>query len=247
MAEEALELENVASVAQEFDSEGVAKAVQGDTLHAAALAQALDEVAQAVAFEGLGGAGDEDGIAGAAGGPLDKVAPEGGFCALGGEDDAIFAAFALFDYDLAGGAVVVAQAQVDEFAGAQAGIEEKQKHGAVTQFGGAGVLGAFAVGSIPAGAEVGGFEEGGDIGACVGEYLGAFVAGALDVATDDVGHVEGFFGPGPEGGEGHPAIGAGFAAKLKLFDHVVEEFSDVVGDDLRQVLVADEDPEAAKV
>lgn len=145
-----MELEDVASVAQEFDGEGMAEAVQGDFLDAAALAQALDEVAQAVALDGLAGAGGEDGIAGAAGGPLDKVAPEGGFGTLGGEDDAIFAAFALLDYDLAGGAVIVAQTQIYQLCGAQAGIEEEQDHGAVTQFAGAGVLGAFAVGPIPA-------------------------------------------------------------------------------------------------
>lgn len=176
VAEEALEFEDVAAVAEKVDGECVAEAVGVGIGDAGALAQAIDEGEDAGTGDGgLGSVGEEEVFVEIGVGAGDQVAPNRLGCGGTDGEDSLFDALAGYGEALVA-QVDLAQAQAGEivpvtgeFGYAGAGVEEGEDDGAVADGGGTGV-GGFAL----SGPGVGGAALAG------GEHCGDVVAGEWD-------------------------------------------------------------------
>ncbi len=131
-----LKRQQVATVAQEVDGEGMAETVRPGALHAGPLPQAKDVAPDDAGLAGSAAAGSDERIAWTQIVTASQVAPKGALRGLAKVDLALFAAFPIHDGEAAGFAVAVAQAQRAQFGGAYPSVQQDQQHGLVALDGG---------------------------------------------------------------------------------------------------------------
>ncbi len=195
VAEDGLEGVDVAAVAQVFDGECVAKAVGMDAVDVGTLSDAVEVGAEVAAIEAVaGGCGEDGGCFVVECVALGEVVVEGEAGAAAEADDTLFAlagGHPAFACD-AGGAlfeVYVADAEVGEFAGADAGVGEGDDDGSVTELLEVGQLCLGLGGVVPGAGVGGGAEEAGDLVFGEGVDDGGFWFGDVDGFGEVVGGV----------------------------------------------------------
>jgi len=206
VAEEFFEDVDVSSVAEEFGGEGMAEAVDGDVLHAGAIAEAMEMAIEVAAIHMLFseapvavGSG-EDEVVGDGVGASGQVVEEGQGGASSELDGTGFAVFGGGGGNVGGAVfeVEVGEGEPAGFGGTNAGVQEKGDNGLVTEH--------YVAGDAMAAVGFGG--PGGGVGAGVEESLDLFLgedgdggwgrAFDFDGADDIGGDKLAFGGPGPE-------------------------------------------------
>lgn len=201
VAEDHLEGVNIATVAQVGDGEGVAETVWVDAEHAGAGPGQVEQVVELVAGEGALVGGDEERFGDLVVFARGEGLPDGGGGARADGDPALFIALAVADAHAQGFEVAVADLQIAQFGGAQAGIEEEEGNGTVAVAGGAFVAHHLASGQCVRAVVGQGFEDGFYFGLAVGEDGGFLRTGTGNAGHDLIGHDLVENGPTPQGGE----------------------------------------------
>ena len=220
VAEEDLEGERVAAIAEIGNGKRMAKAMRMDIGDTGAVTNALEKTAEDVGV-------DRAGIVGWANGEKrciligvfeagSEIAPQCPGGTLAKVDHALFfiatAAFA-GNVDSVGGEIEVGEGEVAKLAAANPGIEEQEEDGAITVSGGAARGGGAG---FPGAAVGAGGEELLELLFGEGFDGGWLEPGRINSADDVGGHVALVHAPGPESGASDVDIGDGFGGEADL-------------------------------